>query len=79
MDLPDRSQQDDQFPQAAKEWYVDLKGYAESDEIDAEDKKWFNEVFLKEEPKVEKVYKGTEMERQELNDGSRLQQRLDAF
>src|SRR3989344_8449423 len=55
------------FPQAAKEWYVDLKRYADGLSEEDTDKKWFNEVFLKAEPTIEKMYAGTDFERQEMH------------
>ncbi|MFA4887771.1 MAG: hypothetical protein WC595_06175 [Candidatus Nanoarchaeia archaeon] len=53
------------FPQAAKEWYAELREYADRLNEEDTDKEWFNEVFLKAEPAIEKVYAGTELERQE--------------
>ncbi|MCK5624859.1 hypothetical protein KAI04_03385 [Candidatus Pacearchaeota archaeon] len=39
------------FPQVAEEWYADLKEYVKI-EKDQDKKEWFEEVFLKEKPKI---------------------------
>jgi len=44
------------FPRAAEEWYKDLKTYREIADLDDQTKKWLDEVFLKEEPKVKTEY-----------------------
>jgi len=43
------------FPNAAQEWYIDLKEYEKTIE-DESTKKWLNDVFLKEEPQIKEEY-----------------------
>jgi hypothetical protein len=43
------------FPQAAREWYDDLKEYSKTLE-DAGTKEWINDVFLKKRPKIKKEF-----------------------
>jgi len=42
------------FPQAAEEWYNELKEYAANIE-DNQTKEWIDEVFLKSRPKIEQI------------------------
>jgi len=42
------------FPQVAKEWYSDLKQYVST--AGPDEKRWFTEVHLKEEPKIDIEY-----------------------
>lgn len=41
------------FPEVAEEWYEDLKKYSPED---AQRKEWINRVFIKEKPKITRVY-----------------------
>lgn len=43
------------FPEAANDWYEDLRKYAESLE-DESTRRWIEEVFLKQKPEVETEY-----------------------
>ena len=44
------------FPQAVEEWYEDLKKYRETEDLDNETKKWYDNVFLNEKPEVKMKY-----------------------
>jgi hypothetical protein len=53
------------FPQAASEWYQDLKQAVEGIQ-DAQESKWIRETFLKEEPRIEVAYPNTPYAEQRL-------------
>ena len=40
------------FPQAAREWYADLKKHRETPELDDTTKEWYDRAFLKKEPEI---------------------------
>lgn len=44
------------FPQAAEEWYEDLKTYRETEDLDDQTKEWLDAIFLNEKPKVKGEY-----------------------
>lgn len=53
------------FPQAANEWYQDLKQAVESVQ-DAQERKWIREIFLNKEPRIEIAHPNTPYAEQRL-------------
>lgn len=62
------------FPQAAEEWYEDLKAYRETKNLCAQTKEWYDNFLLNEKPEVkveygrQSIFDGVWVDDVELND-----------